>query len=267
MNRWFRMYGEFIYDEKIEFLAFEDQRHYVYLLCMKCLGLLDKEYPQQGMLDEVVRRRLGLIGEAFDNARIRLMNIGLIDKHWQPVAWSDRQFISDQDVSNAERQRRYKQKHKGNAGNVTSNATVTLPETEAETDTDTDTEEPVYVAGKPATGNEPEKVSKVKPPVCPADKIVALYHELLPTCRQVAVITETRRSHLQQRWREMHSAGEFKTQDEGLEAFADYFKFVARSHFLTGRAKQIGDRKPFVADLEWLVKPGNFAKVIEGKYQ
>lgn len=112
-----------------------------------------------------------------------------------------------------------------------------------------------------------ERVSKGSMPNCPADKIVALYHELLPTCRQVAVITETRRSHLQQRWREMYSAGEFKTQDEGLAAFADYFKFVARSHFLTGRAKQIGDRKPFVADLEWLVKPGNFAKVIEGKYQ
>jgi hypothetical protein len=257
---WFRMYGEFIYDEKLEFLAFEDQRHYVFLLCMKSIGLLDKAYPLPGMIDEVVRRRLGIHSEALDNAKSRLIGVGLIDDNWQPVAWDKRQFASD---SSVDRTRKYREKQR----NVTETSQGRHSDAvDTETETEADTEETIYVPDESGTGDVPAKVSKEKRPPCPADKIVALYHELLPTCRQVAVITETRRSHLQQRWLEMYAAGEFKTQDEGLAAFADYFKYVSRSAFLTGRAKAVGDRKPFVADLEWLVKPGNFAKVIEGKY-
>ena len=136
-NPWFRMYNDFIYDEKIEFLSFEDQRHFVFLLCMKNLGLLDKEYPQQGMLDRVIARRLGLYGEAFDNAKIRLMAVGVIDVNWQPVGWNSRQFVSDSDPSHAERQRRYRERQKEKASSdVTGDVTVTV----LDTDTDTDIE-------------------------------------------------------------------------------------------------------------------------------
>jgi hypothetical protein len=38
------------------------------------------------------------------------------------------------------------------------------------------------------------------------------------------------------------------------------------SRFLTGKAEPGPGRKPFVATLEWLLRPKNFAKVVEGTY-
>lgn len=142
-NPWFRFYSDFIYDDKVEFLAFEDQRHYVFILCMKNLGLLDKEYPQEFMLDAVVGRRLGLQGESLINAKTRLRSMGLIDDSWQPIGWDKRQFVSDSDASNAERQRRYRERMKSAqqevlVSNVTSNVTVTPLDTDKETETETD---------------------------------------------------------------------------------------------------------------------------------
>ena len=86
-NSWFRMYSDFMLDEKVELLTFEDQRHYVFILCMKTAGVLDKDYGQPGMLDRVVAKRLGLHGEAFESAKQRLIESGLIGDDWQPTAW------------------------------------------------------------------------------------------------------------------------------------------------------------------------------------
>jgi hypothetical protein len=102
---WFRMYGEFITDPLIEMLAFEDQRHYVFILCMKSMGELDKDYPKEGMLDRVVGKRLGLYGEAVTAAQNRLMELGLINDMWQPKGWDKRQFTSD---SSANRVAKYR---------------------------------------------------------------------------------------------------------------------------------------------------------------
>ena len=144
---WFRMYSDFIFDEKIEFMAFEDQRHFVFVLCMKNMGLLDKEYPQDGMLDRVVAKRLGLYGEAFENAKTRLIDSGLIDEKWQPIAWSKRQFRSDADTTAAERKRRQREKEKESCEYVTRDTSVTsrvtchdVTDVDVDTDTDTDTE-------------------------------------------------------------------------------------------------------------------------------
>lgn len=145
-NPWFRMYSDFMFDDKIEFLAFEDQRHYIVLLCMKNAGLLDKEYLQEGMLERVVAKRLGLLGETFESARKRLVEAGLIDMKFQPLAWDKRQFISDHDSTAADRKRRERARKSEltNGGTdmsrVTSQTSVTNV-TALDTETDTDTEE------------------------------------------------------------------------------------------------------------------------------
>ena len=134
-NPWFRMYSDFMFDEKIEFLAFEDQRHYVFLLCMKNSGLVDKEYTQPGMLDRVVSKRLGLYGEAFESAKKRLVESGLIDYKFQPIAWDKRQFLSD---SSTDRVQAYRERTKQvkRFGNVSETAQEADTETEADTDTE-----------------------------------------------------------------------------------------------------------------------------------
>ncbi len=38
---WFRLYSEFVSDPKVQLLAFEDQRHFIAILCLKCNETLD----------------------------------------------------------------------------------------------------------------------------------------------------------------------------------------------------------------------------------
>ena len=91
----------------------------------------------------------------------------------------------------------------------------------------------------------------------PVQEIVDLYHELLPELPKVAKITDARKGYIQQRWRE---------DLKELDHWRNFFNFVRRSDFLMGRTESTNGRKPFRADLEWLTRPSNFAKVAEDKY-
>lgn len=93
-------------------------------------------------------------------------------------------------------------------------------------------------------------------PPCPRERIVALYHETLPMCPRIRVWNGTRAASLRQRWREMPALDEWQA----------YFDRVRGSPFLTGLTPPRNGSSSFVADLEWLIKPTNFAKVIEGRY-
>lgn len=112
---WFRMYADFMTDPEVEELAFEDQRHFVFVLCMKCAGLLDKDFADDEQRERAIARRLGLHGEAFTNAKARLVESRLIDSDWQPRSWDRLQFLSDHDPTRAERQRRWRERRKSNA--------------------------------------------------------------------------------------------------------------------------------------------------------
>ena len=50
-----------------------------------------------------------------------------------------------------------------------------------------------------------------------------------------------------------------------LAWFADFFGHINKSKFLTGKVNS-KDGRAFAADLEWILKPSNFAKIVEGKY-
>jgi uncharacterized protein YdaU (DUF1376 family) len=105
-------------------------------------------------------------------------------------------------------------------------------------------------------------------PVCEHKSVVELYHFHLPTLRRVEVWNATRQGYLRQRWREVAAelAGSktIVTADV-LNWWADFFQHIGKSKFLTGRI-QHKDGRAFAADLEWIIKPTNFAKIIEGKY-
>ena len=107
------------------------------------------------------------------------------------------------------------------------------------------------------------------PPDCPHEKIIALYHEILPELARISIWNDERKKHLRTRWREIWERLRKRGESHDIEALFDwwrkYFACVKASPFLLG---QVTDRsgKAFFADLEWLVKPANFAKVIEGKY-
>lgn len=107
-------------------------------------------------------------------------------------------------------------------------------------------------------------------PDCPQVRIVEAYHDLLPMCPRVVDWTPARQASLRSRWREKampNGSGKgYRSEDEGLAYWRRFFGYVAESKFLTGRAEGRDGKPPFVADLEWLLKPSKFAKVIEGSY-
>ena len=109
---------------------------------------------------------------------------------------------------------------------------------------------------------KPEKAKRDKFPDCPYQAIVDLYHEILPELREVAVLNETRKRLIRARWRSKAK----KTECWNLDFWRRYFEYVRKCDFLMGRKDPSSNRPPFTADLEWLVRPTNFAKVVEGKY-
>jgi hypothetical protein len=94
---------------------------------------------------------------------------------------------------------------------------------------------------------------------CPHEDIIAAYHDLLPMAPRIKSWTDQRRSNLRARWRE-------DAKRQSLDYWQRLFRHCAASEFLTGQLPANDDREPFVVSLDWLVKPENFAKVIEGKY-
>lgn len=104
------------------------------------------------------------------------------------------------------------------------------------------------------------------PPPCPQAEIVALYHEILPELPRMKVWTGTREKHLKARWRECWQRKLYATREEGLAYWRRFFEYVRASSLLMGK-KTYPDGRSWNATLEWLVNPGNFAKVIERKYE
>ena len=121
---------------------------------------------------------------------------------------------------------------------------------------------------EPITNNQDIKTisAESKIPPCPHQAIIDLYHQTLPELPKVISWNKTREAHLKQRWRELFTEFECKSSEEALDWFKnDFFQFIKNSKFLTGKT-QSKDRRPFLADLEWVIKPTNFTKIIERKY-
>lgn len=108
---WFRMYTDFLMDPKMIALAFEDQRHFIGILALKADGALDQDCCPD-LMDRIVAQRLWIDHAIIRDVKKRLIAAGLIDEDWQPLAWNKRQMRSDADPTNAERQRRYRERQK-----------------------------------------------------------------------------------------------------------------------------------------------------------
>ena len=121
--------------------------------------------------------------------------------------------------------------------------------------------EPEPKETKTGAGNCPALAVPVDKPVdnCPTKQIIELYHEVLPELPQVREWAEASRKMLVSRWRE-------KKERQSLDWWRDYFQKVKESNFLTGKTEGRNGNAPFVASLEWLVRPTNLAKVLNWNY-
>lgn len=107
----------------------------------------------------------------------------------------------------------------------------------------------------PQSGDAP--LNGKKP--CPHKAIIEIYHDKLKICPRIREWNDTRKGYLRSRWNE-------KEDRQDLEWWARFFEYCSKSDFLTGRTDGRDGKPPFIADLEWMIRPSNFAKIIEGKY-
>jgi phage replication O-like protein O len=87
---------------------------------------------------------------------------------------------------------------------------------------------------------------------CPYQKIVAMFHSILPTLPTVN-LDETLKKRIHARWKA-------EKDRQTLEWWEWYFKGVAKCDFLMGK------KKDFAATLFWLTGPQNMSKVLNGQY-
>jgi len=81
--------------------------------------------------------------------------------------------------------------------------------------------------------------------------IVDNYHSLCPKMNKVVAVNDTRKGFINAR------VGEY-----GLDKVISVLRSAGESDFLNG----IND-KAWKADFEWIMRPTNFLKILEGKYE
>lgn len=89
---------------------------------------------------------------------------------------------------------------------------------------------------------------------CPHQEILDAYHKILPSLTRMRTWNGERPKNLRARWRE-------DTERQSIQWWEELFKYISKSDFLMGRTE-----KPFTNTLDWIIKPTNFNKIIEGRY-
>lgn len=102
---------------------------------------------------------------------------------------------------------------------------------------------------------KPLSVSATPKADVPAEAILVAFRELLPSFPQPRKLDGDRRKKIIARWHE-------DPERQTLDWWRDYFGYVAKSDFLTGR-----DGKWQSCNLDWLLEPKNMRKVTEGNYE
>lgn len=143
---------------------------------------------------------------------------------------------------------------------VSETVSETVPETVGETvsetkdkelDRDLDKELDIYNNNCP---NGQSSVRRLKSASkVPFQQIRELFLKLCPSLPRIKPVSEwskTRKRYVSVRWKE----------HPDLSFWEDFFSKVEDSDFLAGR------KKDWIADFDWLMKPTNFLKVSEGRY-
>jgi hypothetical protein len=233
--KWFRFWTDTLDDVKILQLSDYEYRIWTYLLAIASEVNSMSGECQVNVRSMSLRCRTQV--NHFSRALETFQRIGLItiNEHGYPVItnWNKRQYKSDNVTDRVKKHREVITKR---------NVSCNVSETDQITDTDTDTEKDII----------PHHHTNESAP-CPHEKIISLYHEILPELPVVKIWTPKRQGYLRARWKE-------SPERQSLEWWEKYFKKIKQSPFLTGNVND------FKATLEWVVNQSNMVKIIEGKY-
>ena len=130
-------------------------------------------------------------------------------------------------------------------------------------------QEPVLIdlsSSKEEEPSVPVKKHKDGFPPCPVQKVVDLYHEVLPELPKARLLTKARESQIRARWKHICMMDKCTTQEQVLEIFRWMFERVRKSPFLMGLTDKAENHQNWKCNLEWITKEGNWAKIFEGNY-
>ena len=82
----------------------------------------------------------------------------------------------------------------------------------------------------------------------------------LPAVRPVSEWHADRKTACRLRWQEKLALGKYQSEEQGVEYWRRLFAFIEASDFLAGRSKD------WTANFDWVLKPRNLTKIIEGQY-
>ncbi len=126
----------------------------------------------------------------------------------------------------------------------------------------------------PGDEHQPTRRQATDDCTCPEvdhEAVIALWAETVPDLPQPLRWTTERQALLRARWREIYRLrtrhGRPCVRDDLLTSFRRVFVGVSESPFLMGRVPGRDGRPPFRCTLDWLLRPANFAKALEGAYE
>ncbi|MBF6632109.1 MAG: hypothetical protein ITG01_13315 [Comamonas sp.] len=269
-NQWFRLYSEFAHDPKVQMMSEAMQRRYIMLMCMRCNGDVT-------LHDDEVAFHLRISAEDWAQTKALFISKGFIDENLNLLNWEKRQFKTDSTSSSAERVAKHRAK-KRQGGNTDVTDAVTLhvtPDNALDTDTDTEqnrNKEPngsVGTADLPGDKKNSEEGAKPGLPICPVQKVVDLYHEVLPELPKAKLLNDGRRKAIGKTWKWVLSTAKTDGQPratnaaEALEWLKQYFTIARGNDFLMGRTTRTGEHANWQCDLDFLLTDRGMKHVIE----
>ena len=257
---WLRLYAEFSTDPKVQMMSEAMQRRLIMLFCIQCGNGIETFHETERETSLAFAMRIS--AEEMAITKAEFMRRGFVLEDWTLTNWGKRQYASDSSTARVRKHREAKKEAETGTGNAVKRSSNDpeqnrTEQNRAELSSTNVLEVETFGLDAPPDGETCDpSVGKRAP--CPVRRIVDLYHESLPKLPKVEKITEARAGNIRARWRE-----DLPT----LDAWKNYFEDVSRSKFLTGQTDAgPGKSRPFVADLEWITKAGNFAKIAEGRY-
>ena len=106
-------------------------------------------------------------------------------------------------------------------------------------------------------------------PPCPHAELLALWKTHLPHLTQPRIWEGNRKVSMRNRWQQAarpsaYSPEGYDTEAGGLKWWDSFFRYIAQDTSLAHGFETAG--RSWVPDLEWVCKPANFQKIIDGKY-
>lgn len=139
--QWFRLYGEFAKDAKVQSMSEAMQRRLIMFFCLQSTGELDT------LTDQELAFALGIDDETFHETLVLFRQKGFVDENRQILNWDKRQYKSDTSTS---RVKKYREKSTAQQRETFQkrfcNGDETVPESESESDTESKRYKNIYIS-------------------------------------------------------------------------------------------------------------------------